>query len=77
MKIESKKISNEQVNQAKEEVKKYVESKYNLSSISRTITEIIDSNSLSSINKVYFYINDCSSDEYDVSCSYIYNLYEK
>lgn len=54
LKTNDNNVSPEQINLAREEVKKYVESKYNLNSISRIIAEIVNSNNLINIDEVYF-----------------------
>ena len=62
---------------SKEEVKKYVISKYDMDKISTITSSIVNLDNLSSIKEVIFYLYDCTADEYWVSCQYQQSIYNK
>ena len=70
-------IKSEYLSQVKEEVKEYMEEKYDFEKIRKVIKETIELNDMVNIDRVIFYMNDCQEDEYKVSCSFITDIYER
>lgn len=77
LKTSDNSVDLKRIENSKEEIRKYIQSKYDLDNLSSDITKIITSNQLGNINNVVFRLNDCSDGEYVASCSYTYDLYSR
>ncbi len=71
------KIDSEYFDQVKEEVKEYMEEKYDFEKIRKVMKETIELNDMNNIDRAIFYMNDCQDDEYVVSCSFVTDIYKR
>ena len=54
-----------------------IKTNYNIEQLKRDIKSIIALNDLNNVDSVDFYFNDCTENEYVISCSEILELYNK
>lgn len=62
---------------AESEIKKFINSNFNIEQLKDDVKSIITLNNLNNVDSVDFYFNDCNENEYVISCSEIIELYNK
>lgn len=70
-------VSMEILKIAQGEVKSFINSNFNIEQLKAEVKGIINLNNLNNVSSVDFYFNDCTENEYVISCSEIIELYNK
>ena len=70
-------VSMEILKIAEGEVKSFINSNFDIGQLKEKVKSIINLNNLNNVSSVDFYFNDCTENEYVISCSEIIELYNK
>ena len=62
---------------AESEIKTFINSNFNIEQLKDDVKSIITLNNLNNVDSVNFNFNDCTENEYVISCSEIIELYNK
>ena len=70
-------IGMEELEIARNEIDKFINSKFNIELLKKDVKSIINLNNLNNVSSVDFYFNDCNENEQTISCSKIIELYNR
>lgn len=70
-------IGMEELEIARNEIDKFINSKFNIELLKKDVKSIINLNNLNNVSNVDFNFNDCNENEQTISCSKIIELYNR